>query len=50
MMNVDNSGCVFYFDYSKFYEWIDSDNWSDYFGGTINSIYVKRRVISIVVI
>tara|TARA_Y100000592_G_scaffold11295_1_gene15999 strand:+ start:123 stop:701 length:579 start_codon:yes stop_codon:yes gene_type:complete len=30
---------------SKFKEWIEGSEWSDYFGGTINSIYVKRRVI-----
>ena len=30
---------------SKFKEWIEGSEWSNYFGGTINSIYVKRRVI-----
>ena len=32
-------------DSSKFEEWIEDSEWSNYFGGTINSIYVKRRVI-----
>ncbi len=30
---------------SKFKKWIEGSEWSNYFGGTINSIYVKRRVI-----
>ena len=30
---------------SKFKEWIEGSDWSNYFGGTIKSIYVKRRVI-----
>ena len=30
---------------SKFKEWIEGSGWSNYFGGTIKSIYVKRRVI-----
>ena len=29
-------------DSSKFEEWIEDSEWSNYFGGTINSIYVKR--------
>ena len=32
-------------DSSKFEEWIEDSEWSNYFGGTIKSIYVKRRVI-----
>ena len=31
--------------HTKFEEWIEDSEWSNYFGGTINSIYVKRRLI-----